>query len=196
MKSMKSKGPKERNLWHFSKPLRTFLLMHRCFSHCRSLDRTVCTLAVVKWNSLNFLRQINHGCTHSKCHRNEPPFHILHIFMGGRLGNARGGFDMEEQEKRPPLGWVTNNNIFILFSSPNCKGRLQTMRNLFAFYPYCKLKKMLKFCVKAFPVALVTFHPVSHSIRQFIISLSHSKTRAFHSCWAAWSVKGEPIKIS
>lgn len=52
-----------------------------------------------------------------------------------------GGFDMEEQEKRPPLGWVTNHKNIILFSSPNCKGRLQTMRNLFAFYPYCKLKK-------------------------------------------------------
>lgn len=118
MKSMKSKGPKERNLKRFSKALRTFLLMRRCFSHCRSLDRTVSTLAVVKRNSLNFLRQINHGCTRSKCHRSEPPFHILHIFMGGRLGNMRG-FDMEEQDKRPPLGWVTHhkNIIYMPLSS-------------------------------------------------------------------------------
>lgn len=41
---------------------------------------------------LIFLRQINHGCTRSKCHRNEPPFHIPHIFMGWRWdmhGGAR-----------------------------------------------------------------------------------------------------------
>lgn len=144
-------------------------------------------LAVVKWNLLNFLRQIHQSYPRSERRRNEPPLHILRIFMGGTAGKAMGvGWRGGAREKASSEVGNQSQKYHLYASILTCPNCVWT--GLQAVTPFIPIAKQTPFDYRVKSVPCCIGDVLPHQPRYQIIHCqchTPKKTRAFCSCRAA-----------